>query len=241
MGTSGAYGGTSGWGGIGSGTQDLIDTGEVGGPDAPGTAQGDPQLNPQVSRIIRRLGGQLAAGGGGGGGGGGGRSATRAASVGGRAVAGVNGLRNGSPAALAELGLSLSDMNGLDQWQQAQRLQEVATGASGEVTDSELRLANAEFIVWALDQEVAPTPVELANQWVVEYVWQVWVTEAGQRLTEKVDSTAERISYEAQMRAGLEVVVSASGLPDDRPLVAADFESAISDAIGRLHNIEGMS
>ena len=132
-------------------------------------------------------------------------------------------------------------MNGLDQWQQAQRLQEVATGASGEVTDSELRLANAEFIVWALDQEVAPTPVELANQWVVEYVWQVWVTEAGQRLTEKVDSTAERISYEAQMRAGLEVVVSASGLPDDRPLVAADFESAISDAIGRLHNIEGMS
>lgn len=140
---------------------------------------------------------------------------------------------------LADLGLELDELNGLDRWQQAQRLQEAATGASGEITESELRLANAELIMWALNEELAPTPVELANRWVVEYVWQVWVTEAGQRLTSQVDSAAERLRYEAEMRAGLEAMVSASGLPDGRPLAASDFEGAIGDALERLHRIEG--
>lgn len=264
MGTSGAYGGTSGWGNVGSGTQNWIDDGGPGTPSEPGDDGGPggpenenrPGPNPQVGRIIRRLGGHLSGtgvggasggggsrtGGGGGGGSsgaGGGRSSARASRVGGRAAAGVNALRTGSAEGLAELGLSLDELNGLDRWQQAQRLQEAATGASGEVADSELRLANAELILWALNEEGVPSPVEIANRWVVEYVWQVWVTEAGQRLTANVDSPTDRLSYEAEMRAGLEAMVSARGLPGDRPLVTADFEQAISDALGRLHHIEG--
>ncbi len=268
MGTSGAYGGSSGWGNVGSGTQSWIDDGgpnapggpgDGGDPGARGTPDGSdrPTVSPRVGRIIRRIGGHLGSGGGGGGGGGGsrgggdgsssgggggaGRSTARASRVGGRAVAGVNALRAGSAEGLAELGLSLDELRGLDRWQQAQRLQEAATGASGEVTESELRLANAELILWALNEEGVPTPVELANRWVVEYVWQVWVTEAGQRLTSQVDSPADRLSYEAEMRAGLEAMVSAKGLPDDRPLVTADFEKAIGDALRGLHQIEGSS
>jgi len=34
-------------------------------------------------------------------------------------------------------------------------------------------------------------------------------------------------------------MVSARGLPDDRPLLTTDFEQAIGDALGRLHQIEG--
>jgi hypothetical protein len=261
MGTSGAHGGSPGWSGVGNHTQDWLNGGAEAGtattsPDGPpGSSPGDPPLpNPQLAALIadlaRRLarsgGGGPASGGGGTGGAGGsagtatggrGRSTARAASAGGRAAAGAYGLRSGVAATLGELGLSLNELVGLSRHEQARRLLEAATDPSGDVAESELRLANADLILWALNEESEPTPIDLANRWVVEYVWQVWISEAGHIIRSHSATGYNSLRVEQEMRAALEATVSAHSLPDGRPLTARDFEQAIKSALESLERI----
>ncbi|MDF1597076.1 MAG: hypothetical protein P1T08_13430 [Acidimicrobiia bacterium] len=212
-------------------------------------------MSPALATLVGRLGRRLAmsSGGGGTGGGGGvgrgsgtqgggrGRSTARASSVGGRAAVGVYGLRGGHAGALQELGLSLDELTGLPRHEQAKRLLEAAMGPSGGVNESELRLANAELILWALNEESEPLPIDLANRWVVEYVWQVWITEAGPTIRNHAANGYDSRRVEAEMRAALEATVEAGGLPDDRPLTAGDFETAIASALGSLERVGGPS
>ncbi len=270
MGTSGAYGGTGGWSGVGDDTQDWLDSGpdslgdSDGPPDAPGkepdgeTPSGQPpQPDQPLGRLVSGLGRRLSpsrggtggggggsgsgsgAAGGGGGGGSRGRTSGRASSVGARAAAGAYGLRTGTASALEELGLSLDELAGLSRSEQARRLVDAALGPSGAVDESELRLANAELIYWALNEDAEPTPADLANRWVVEYVWQVWITEAGPVIRNHSANGRDSLRVEQEMRAALEATVSAGGLPDDRPLTTEDFEKAISSALGSLQRIGG--
>lgn len=278
MGTSGAYGGSAGWSGVGQQTQEWLDggagtagpaDGSSGDSDAPPPAPPDdstpelappsatpPPLPPPLAQLIGQLGRRLSSaggradgpggggtgraggtGGGSGGSGGRGRSAGRASSVGGRAAAGVYGLRSGTPGPLAEIGLSLDELRGLSKHEQARRLLEAAMGPSGGIAESELRLANAELILWALNEEAEPTPLDLANRWVVEYVWQAWITEAGPTIRNHSANGYDSLRVEQEMRAALEATVVASGLPDDRPLTTQDFEQAIQSALKSLERI----
>jgi hypothetical protein len=257
MGTSGAYGGTSGWSGVAKDTQEWLDGG-AGAPVGPADAAAPPSdhesVNPQLAaliaelgrRLARRRGGQAVGMGGGGSGGGtgttgsaatAGRSIARASSVGGRAVAGAYGLRGGVTAALADLGLALDDLAGLSRHQQAKRLLDAAAGPSGDIAESELRLANAELILWALSEETEPAPIDLANRWVVEYVWQVWISEAGAVIRSHSANGYDSLRVEQEMRAALEATVSARGLPEGRPLFARDFEQTITAALSSLQRI----
>ena len=186
----------------------------------------------------------LTGGGGGGGGGGGltgggGRSAARASTVGGRALGGAYGARTGTAATLGELGLDLEELVGLSRYQQAQRILDAAIGPRGDVLDSELRKTNASVVLWALTEEVEPTPVELANRWVVEYVWEVWITESGPTLQEHSADGSDRVRLEQEMRAALEATVSAHALPEGRALTTADFTAAIDGALASLRRISG--
>jgi hypothetical protein len=186
----------------------------------------------------------LFAGGGGGGGGGlsgggEGRSTSRASTAGGRALSGAYGARTGSAAALAELGLDLGELAGLTHYQQARRILDAAIGPRGDVLDSELRTTNAAVVTWALSEEVEPTPVDLANRWVVEYVWEMWITESGPNLEGYSADGYDRVRAEQEMRAALEATVSAHTLPDDRPLMSADFTAAIEGALSSLRRISG--
>lgn len=270
MGTSGAYGGSSGWSGIGRQTEEWLGSGaggDAGGdagdgdpsdgpppadvpPDVPGNQS--PLTSAPLAALIGRLGRRLSSSGGAGGGsgvgagggsgggtatGGRGRSTARASSVGGRAAAGVYGVRSGVAGALAELGLSLDELRGIPKHAQAKRLLEAAMGPSGGISESELRLANAELILWALNEESEPAPIDLANRWVVEYVWQVWITEAGQTIRHHAGNGYDSHRVEQEMRAALEATVSAGSLPDDRPLTAHDFEQAIDSALKSLERI----
>lgn len=276
MGTSGAYGGSAGWSGVGQQTQEWLDggTGTAGPSDgasgdseAPPPAPPDdatpesappgtpPPLPPPLAQLIGQLGRRLSGSGGGadgpgggvgraggtgggsGGSGGRGRSTARASSVGGRAAAGVYGLRSGTPGPLAEIGLALDELRGLSKHEQARRLLEAAMGPSGGIPESELRLANAELILWALNEETEPTPLDLANRWVVEYVWQAWITEAGPTIRNHSANGYDSHRVEQEMRAALEATVIASGLPDDRPLTIQDFEQAIQSALKSLERI----
>jgi hypothetical protein len=112
-------------------------------------------------------------------------------------------------------------------------------GPRGDVLDSEMREANAAVVLWALSEEIAPAPVEMANRWVVEYVWQMWITESGPTMQQRSGEGFDRVRAEQEMRAALEATVSASELPSDRPLNSADFTSAIDGALSSLRRISG--
>lgn len=216
MGTSGAYGGSPGWKPVRDQTQQWLNAGAAGSggggdgpppPAIPPTPSPDtggarplilrpPSINPALARIISALGLALASGGGQGGGGGltgGGRSTARASTVGGRALGGAYGVRSGTAATLGELGLDLGQLAGLSRYQQAQRILDAAIGPRGDVLESELRTTNASVVLWALTEEVEPTPVELANRWVVEYVWETWITESGPVLQEHLADGNDRV------------------------------------------------
>jgi hypothetical protein len=259
MGTSGADGGSPGWKPVRDKTKEWLGTGAAGsggvgggmpagGPPAPPESTlrvpGAPPIGPALGGIIGALGSALAGGAAGRVGGGGltssaGRSAARASAAGGRALGGAYGVRAGAAATLGELGLDLGELTGLSRYQQAQRIVEAAIGPRGDVLDSELRQANASVVLWALTEEVEPTPAELANRWVVEYVWEVWVTESGPVLQEYSKDGSDRLRAEQEMRAALEATVSVHALPEGRALTTADFTTAIDAALGSLRRIAG--
>ena len=264
MGTSGAYGGSPGWNKVRDQTREWLDSGGGGGegdgsppppvppPETPEAEPAIPRptITPALAGLISRLGGLLAGGGGRGGGGDGsggrpsgaeGRSTGRAARVGGRALGGAYGARTGSAGALGELGLDLGELSGLTKYQQAKRILDVAIGPKGDVLDSELRKTNAEVVLWALSEEVEPTPADMANRWVVEYVWQIWLTESGPILQGHSGAGYDRLRAEQEMRVTLEALVSARtrALPEDRPLTSADFTAAIEGALASLRRISG--
>lgn len=256
MGTSGAYEGTPGWKPVRDRTQEWLGTGAAGS-GAEGGGDGSlpeilplpagpqrltsqpPFVSPAIARIISTLGAALTSGRGEGGLAGGNRSLGRASTVGGRAVGGAYGARTGAPGTLGELGLDLTELVGLSKYQQAQRIVDAAIGPRGDVMESELRQANAAVVLWALTEEVVPTPIEMANRWVVEYVWQVWVTESGSLLQEHPADGNDRIRAEDEMRAALEATVSAHALPEGNSLATSDFVAAIDSALGSLQRISG--
>ena len=262
MGTSRAYGGSRGWKPVRDQTKVWLGAGAGAGgggdgpppaiPPVPPPDNGEtrpltprpPFVDPGLARIISAIGLALTGGAGGGRGGGGdlaggGRSTARISTVGGRALGGAYGVRTGNAATLGELGLNLGELAGLSRYQQAKRILDAAIGPRGDVLESELRITNSEVVLWALMEEVAPAPAELANRWVVEYVWQVWITESGTILQKYMADGNDRVRAEQEMRAALEATVSAHALPEGRPLTTADFTSAIDSALGSLRRISG--
>jgi hypothetical protein len=263
MGTSGAYGGSPGFKPVRDQTKDWLGMGAAGNggsggsppSESPPTPPADPgkpgpltspgpSISPALAGIISALGAALAGrtrsdGAGAASSASTGRTFGHASTVGGRALGGAHGTRTASAATLAELGLDLAELTGLTRYQQARRILDAAIGPHGDVLESELRTTNASVVLWALTEEVEPTSIDLANRWVVEYVWQVWITESGPILQEHAASGKDRVRVEDELRAALEATVSARALPQDRPLTTQDFTSAIDSAFGSLRRISG--
>ena len=218
-----------------------------------------PQDNPDLIRLLRGVarhlslasggsgtggggtggsgtGGGGTGGGGTGGGGTGGGGRRRAAISGGIAIAGTYGLRNGNSDALSDVGLSPVDLDGLSPFEQARRIVDAASGRSALVEEAELREVNANFVCWEIQQESPPSPVELVKQWITEYVFRVWLTEAGERLRDGSRDGASTHALEQEARSTLEARVSGVDLPIDG-IRATHFESAIRALLGMLGRI----
>ena len=259
MGTSDAYGGSLGWNDTRKDTDAWLDSGtdpeetEAGGDldqteeeseqEIPIGTLPIPQDNPALIRLLRGVARHLSVasggsgtGGGGGGTGGGGGGRRRAAISGGIAIAGTYGLRNGNADALSDVGLSLVDLDGLGPFEQARRIVDAASGRSALVEEAELREVNANFVCWEIQQESPPSPVELVKQWITEYVFRVWLTEAGERLRDGSRDGASTHALEQEARATLEARVSGVDLPVDG-IRATHFESAIRALLGMLGRI----
>ena len=210
-----------------------------------------PAENPLLANLLRGVARHLSTavrssgtgGGGGNGGGGGGRSAAsgvrgrRLAPIsGGVAIAAVHGLRNGEGDSVGDAGLDLTDLVALPPFEQARRIVDAASGPSILVEEAELREVNANFVCWAIQQEFLPSPVDLVKQWVTEYVFRVWLTEAGDRLRDGSRDGSSIHALEQEARATLEARASGLELPVDG-VRATHFADAIQTLLGMLARI----
>ena len=264
MGTSGAYGGSPGWNDTRQDTDAWLDSrpnqagSDGNGPDPdqedppPEAPDGNETVhpdNPLLDRLLRRIAlhlsrtlrgtGTTRGGGafyGGGGDSGGVRGRRRAAISGGVAIAGAYGLRSGTADSVNDAGLSLADLIDLSPFEQARRIVDAASDRSTLIEEAELREVNANFVYWAIQQETPPSPIELVKQWVTEFVFRVWLTEAGERLRDGSRDGASTHTLEQEARVTLEARVSGVELPVDG-IRASYFETAIQALLGMLSRI----
>ena len=216
----------------------------VGNPPVPSE---NPLLASLLGGVARHLSMALPAtgtGGGGGNGGGGGaggaasgvRGRRLAPTSGGVAIAAVHGLRNGEGDSVGDAGLTFTDLVALPPFEQARRIVDAASGPSILVEEAELREVNANFVCWAIQQELLPSPEDLVKQWVTEYVYRVWLTEAGDRLRDGSRDGSSIHALEQEARVTLEARVSGLELPVDG-VRATHFAAAIQTLLGMLSRI----
>lgn len=264
MGTSGAYGGTPGWNDTRTATDDWLDSitnpsGADDGEDSPENGEESqpampvevpliPSENPLLIGLLRRVARHLSralqpagTGGGGGGDGGtgggrGGNARRRAAVSGGVTIAAIYGLRNGDATSVGDAGLILADLISLPPFEQARRIVDAVSRTSALVEEAELREVNANFVCWEIQQDSYPSPVELVKQWVIEYVYRAWLTEAGDRLRDGSRDGNSIHALEQEVRVTLEARVSGIELPFDG-MRASHFEAAIQTLLGMLTRI----
>jgi hypothetical protein len=190
-------------------------------------------------RLTQRGGGGGGAGGGGGGatgGGGGGRtggsgrsrSRAQAARVGGSVAAAGLAYRNRDPATLQRFNLTLAELDSLDTHEQAKRILAAVGTSLGDVQEEELTRASGSALL-ALLEDDAPTGADGVRAFVVEYVWEVSLTEIGDELRDGERDGWASVDEEDKLRDLIETRVAQVDLPQN--LGSDDIHAAVYTAL----------
>lgn len=183
------------------------------------------------------LGAQPGTGGRGTGGGSttGGASLARA---GGRTTAGLSAYGRRDETALGELGLSLSDLDALDDaWDRAVAIADAAVGNNPSgVDDEDARWASVQTATWALGMDSPPETREIIERFVADYVYRKASYEIGDSLRGSSADGADSFMSEKSLRAGIRICVhseieadfSAASIADLTELVARVYEHTLA-------------
>ena len=190
-------------------------------------------------------GGGLGTGGVGGGGGGRSpsgtaRSRARVGRVGGRLAAGISGLGTADAAALQDLGLNLAELQTLNPYRQAQRLLEAATeeGVATTLEEEELQTAANRTALWALTADIAPDVDDVLRRFIVEYVYEVFLTEGGSILRSGQRDGVN--SARAEDRVKDTIVALVRAVPIERTGVgAAELAEVVERVLSQTLRIHG--
>ena len=187
--------------------------------------------------------------GGGGGGGGGGvsraartgssrasRSRLRAASAGGRATLAAFALRTGDRDRLNELGFDYNELAGLSAFHQTDRIVRALLGAPSTIAEEELREAATTTALAVLVADVAPSEPDTIRMFIVEYVYEIAISELGAEMRDGTRPGADTVELEERLHGYLEAAVADITLPDER-LSVADFESAVARSLNDARRI----
>lgn len=169
-----------------------------------------------------------------------GRSRARVGRVGGRLAAGIGALRTGDAAALADLGLDLAELRTLDPVRQAQRILAAATEEATATTleEEELQTAANRIAIWALSEEQAPAVEEIIRRFIVEYVYEVFLTEAGTILRSGARDGVKAVVAEDRVKAT--IVALANQVTIDRPgLTPAQLAEVVESVFNQTLQIHG--
>ena len=167
-------------------------------------------------------------GSGGGGGGGGRRGSTstggraggrssrqvaKGAQRGGALVAAAYALRRGDAGALAELGLDLAELQGLDVITQSARLLDAVLGEAGHPDEGALRKASFRHAKHVLEYATEPAPGETLKGLVASYVFELGIVEL--RAQRKAGAISADEALRKQKEISSFIDVCARGLDDD--------------------------
>jgi hypothetical protein len=187
----------------------------------------------------RAHGGGGGAGGGGGGAGGAatsgggssrrgsGRSRAAASGAGGRAVGAGYALRAGDATTLAALGLDLGELQGLDAFSATERILDQLVPATGSIADGEMRKAAANALLELLDSTGPVDGAAAMRMFIVEYIYEIAITEIGHQLRDGSRDGASTVGEEELVRDYIRARVDQIELPNDA-VTPAQFEAAIS-------------
>jgi len=144
------------------------------------------------------------------------RSRARAARVGGRLAAGIAALRSRDATGLSALGLDLAELRALDPIRQAQRILAAATEEDAATTleEEELQTAANRAAIWALTDGQQADVEDVVRRFVVEYVYEVFLTEAGHTL--RSGNRNGIIAIAAEDRVRETITALARAVPIDR-------------------------
>jgi hypothetical protein len=148
-----------------------------------------------------------------------GRSRARVGRVGGQLASGIAAFRSGNAAVLVDLGLDLAELRGLDPVRQAQRIVAAATGEAAPTTleEEEVQTAANRTAIWALTEPQPPDIEEIIRRFVVEYVYEVFLTEGGTILRSGDRDGVSAVAAEDRVKATIaalarEVAIDPRGL-----------------------------
>ncbi len=169
-----------------------------------------------------------------------GRSRARVGRVGGRLAAGIGALRTGDAAVLAELGLSLAELRSLDPVRQAQRLLAAATEETTATTleEEEVQTAANRTAIWALTERPPPEIEEVIRRFIVEYVYEVFLTEGGTILRSGGRDGVGAVAAEDRVKATI-IALARQVTIDPQGLTAgelADSAELVLNQTLRIHN-----
>jgi hypothetical protein len=256
MGTSGAYGGSSGrgWGKVRRHGGDFADNpSEANGDEllyAIANAlqwDGDPSDAPTPGEALQPLrlsfggtggggrgpgsgggGGGDRSGGGARGGGGGGRSRARAARVGGTVGAVGLAYQGRDVGVLAAFNLSLDELDALDVHERAKRILEAVGASLGDISEDELVRASGSALL-ALLEEQSPTGEDAVRLFVTEYVFEVSLTEIGDEFRDGTRDGYATVDVEDKLRDLIEIRVGQVDLPAN--IAPEDLQAAVYAAL----------
>jgi hypothetical protein len=186
------------------------------------------------------VGGSGAGGGGGGrrsssGNSGGGRSAKHAARAGGRALAAGFALQRGDRDALAELGVSLDDLEELSVFDQINLILNVTIPATGSPLEVEMRLAGGGALIHLL-KDGGTEPRSVIEAFVVEFVFDTLVAEWGGKFRDGSRPGTTTREGERLLRSSISAYASQVEIPEGQ-VSAKDFESAIETVTGKIEEL----
>jgi hypothetical protein len=259
VGTSGAYGGSTGaeWQRVRRDVDDFVSdptpekaeqvAADVGNAlndwDGDDGGEGGTTQQPVLPLPgLRR--GRPASGGGGGGGaagggtaagggprrGGSGRSRAAAARAGGRAVAAGYALRAGDGAILAALGLDLGELRDLDVFSATERILDELVPATGSIEGGEMRKAAANVLLELLDSDAPPDGPAAIRLFIAEYIYEIAITEIGAQLRDGSRDGTSTVADEEMVKDFIRARVDQVELPADM-VTPAQFQSAIDGGL----------
>jgi hypothetical protein len=226
---------------------DLLDALDATEPPADSQAQAQlpPPARPRPASSGGGGGGAGGAGGGGGlvfrrpsssAGGGGGSRRSRAAASGaaGSVIAAGLAVRRGDPDTLARLGLDLAELQGLNPFQQSQKILNVLIGSGAAVEESELRQANAPALRRILTDDL--NGAEAIRVFLVEYAMQIFDSECGETMRDGSRPGDDALRAEREVRSAVSMRVELIDLPDNA-VSPDDLAAAINTALTTMREV----
>ena len=152
-------------------------------------------------------------------------------------IAALYGVRSGDEGSVGDAGFSLADLVAMSPFRRAQRIIDAAAGASVLLEDAELREVHAHVVCWAMEQHPFPSPADMVKRWVCEYLYRIWLMEAGSALRDGSLDGELTYTLEQDFRAFLEARVSDTELSVDG-IRASHIEAAIRTLLQTIRDMD---